>query len=57
MPGVLSSLVFGAANPLPGFTKALIHHETLQNPINRSAVQSDHRCNGQNAQAIKMMPA
>jgi hypothetical protein len=32
-------------------------HQTFQNPVNRSAVQSNHRCHSQNAQAIKMMAA
>jgi hypothetical protein len=38
-------------------TKAPTHHQTFQNPINRSAIQSNHRCHSQNAQAIKMMAA
>ena len=57
IPRVLSSLAFGATNPFRVSTKAPAHHQTFQNTINRSAVQSNHRCHSQNAQAIKMMTA
>jgi hypothetical protein len=47
---VLSFLAFVATNLLPRS-----NHHAFQNPISRSAVESNGRCHNQNAQAIKVM--